>query len=148
MASKNVIELVDGAYKIKPNQGKSVIKTLLKTLKVILWENPLAPWSYNRNCHFSQSQETPECPFNQPQIPERPLKPIVDDLPKSSVSYQNTFLKEIEIGYINISANPLKKDLKNLTIFLSSKTHNSHSQVEDFELVVELLKNRLSTLEK
>ena len=52
MASKNVIELVDGAYKIKPNQGKSVIKTLLKTLKVILWENPLAPWSYNRKLPF------------------------------------------------------------------------------------------------
>ena len=52
MASKNVIELVDGAYKIKPNQGKSVIKTLLKTLKVILWEDPLAPWSNNRKLPF------------------------------------------------------------------------------------------------
>ena len=52
MASKNVIELVDGTYKIKPNQGKSVVKTLLKILKVILWEDPLAPWSYNRKLPF------------------------------------------------------------------------------------------------
>ena len=93
MLSENVMELVDGAYKIKPNQNNitndqnSVEGTpddfLGKTLSplVIQLETTI----------FPKSQETTECPFNQPQTPKRPLKPVVDDLTKSSVSCQNIF---------------------------------------------------------
>ena len=72
-----------------------MIKTSLTTLGMIPWERSLAPWSYNqKTAIIPESQETPECPFNQPQTSKRPLKPVVDELSKSSLSCKNTFLKE------------------------------------------------------
>ena len=73
-----------------------MIKTSLTTLGMIPWERSLAPWSYNqKTAIIPESQETPECPFNQPQTSKRPLKLVVDELSKSSISCKNTFLKEI-----------------------------------------------------
>ena len=40
------------------------------------------------------------------------------------------------------------EELGNVSADISSKTHHSHSQVRDSQLVVALLKNRVSTLEK
>ena len=94
MTSENVIELADGAYKIKPNQYKNVSNdqdfiedtqddSLGSSLSLLVIQS--------ETFIISKSQETPECP----QTLKRPLKPVVDDVPKNSLSYQNTFFKEI-----------------------------------------------------
>ena len=124
-----------------------MIKTSLTTLGMIPWEWSLAPWSYNqKTAIIPESQETPECPFNQPQTSKRPLKPVVDELSKSSLSCKNTFLKEFFFFFLILQQIRWKKIRRTWQSF--SKYIHYHSPVADSQLVVKLLKNRVSTLEE
>ena len=101
----------------------------------------------------------------KPQTPKRPLNCVVEDLTKSSISCQNTFLKETKF-FQNFSKS-VKKRFKerSLNIFLKDllkfskvldngvadifwKNHYSHSREGDSELLEELLKNGVLNWEK
>ena len=45
---------------------------------MVLLERPLAPWFIQpETVIIPENQETPECPFNQPQPRKRQFKPVV-----------------------------------------------------------------------
>lgn len=69
-------------------------KTLLRIQNLIFREARLDHGI--RNGHYSRSKETPEFPFHQPQNRKRPFKHVGKDVIKSSTSFQNTFMKEME----------------------------------------------------
>ena len=69
-------------------------KTLLRIQYLIFRQTSLDHGI--RNGYYSRSKETPEFPFHQLQNCKRPFKYVGKDVIKSSISFQNTFMKKME----------------------------------------------------
>ena len=83
MISENVTGLVDGAYKIKPNQDKNLTndQNFVEGTQDDSLGKILKPFGHTiGNCHYSRKPGNTRVFFNQTQTPKRQLKPVVDEL--------------------------------------------------------------------
>ena len=96
---------------------------------------------------FRETGKTPGSPLEVPHTPKRPLKPTEKDTTHNSTSFQNFFMKELEaIKDFTKSVERKFEELEKAIIGLSEpKVSNCNGSSS---LTVELLKNRVSTLEK
>ena len=96
---------------------------------------------------FRESRKSPDSSLEVAHAPERPLKPTEKDTTHNSTSFQNFFMKELEaIKDFTKSVERKFEELEKAIIGLSeTKVSNCN---ESSSLTIELLKNRVSTLEK
>ena len=96
---------------------------------------------------FRETQKTPDTSLEIPHTPKRPLKPTEQDTTHNFTSFQNIFIKELEaIKNFTKSIESKFEELEKAMIgLLEPKASNCN---ESSSLTVELLKNRVSTLEK
>ena len=96
---------------------------------------------------FHKTQKTPDISLEVPHTPKRPIKPTEKDTTHNFTSFQNIFMKELEtIKDFTKSVERRFKELEKAIIgLLERKISNCN---ESSSLTVELLKNRVSTLEK
>ena len=92
-------------------------------------------------------QTTPLLHSHNKKTPKRPSKNTDDVSSHSSIPFQNTFKKEMESFKTFTQAVERKfEQLEKVILDLSTKDKQSHRKERD--LVTELLKNRISALEK
>ena len=96
-----------------------------------------------RSAIFRETQKTAEPSLEVPHTPKRPLKPTETDATDNVTSFQNIFMKELEaIKDLTKSVDRKFEEPEKAIIGLSEP--NRKTQIER----VEILKNRLLTLEK
>ena len=102
-----------------------------------------------------ETQQTPLLPSDLSVTPRRPIKSVYNDNTQSFISFQNMFLKEIET--MKNFTKSVEKKFEEIENFITSLSVNNHSvgtpekekeSEREYPLVVELLKSRVSTLEK
>ena len=152
MSAKNLIELENGAckVKIKPSQ----VEIFVEDTQV----EPLSQTSDNsvfesENLIISVSQENKDIQItsilhsDNKETPKRPPKNTDDVSSHSSISFQNTFKKEMEsFETFTQSVERKFEELEEITLGMSTKDKQSPRGEPD--LFTELLKNRTSVLEK
>ena len=152
MSAKNLIELENGAYKVKLKPCQ--FRIFVEDTQV----EPLSQTSDNsvfdsETLVTAEYQETKT--FKQPHFYTVITKKLQKDHPKiqidvschSSMSFQKTFKKEMESFKTFMQAVERKfEELKKVILDLSTKDKQSNAGESD--LVTELLKNRISALEK
>ena len=159
MTAKDQIELFDNGYKIKQNEAQddfddncnfvkntqidctsSVSDNLVANLETVI---------------IPETQQTPLLPSDLSVTPRRPIKSVYNDNTQSFISFQNMFLKEIET--MKNFTKSVEKKFEEIENFITSLSVNNHSvgtpekekeSEREYPLVVELLKSRVSTLEK
>ena len=167
MTAKNQIVLVDSAYKRKQNEAQddndneakddnhencnfvkntqidcisSVSDNLVANLETVI---------------TPETQQTPLLPSDLLVTRRRPIKSVYNDNTQSFISLQNMFLKEIET--IKNFTKSIENKFEKIEYFITSLLVNSYSvgtpekgkeSERKYLLVVELLKRRVSTLEK
>ena len=159
MNAKDQIELVDSGYKIKQDEAQdgndfdnncnfvkntqidctsSVSDNLVANLETVI---------------IPETQQTPLLPSDLSVTPRRPIKSVYNDNTQSFISLQNMFLKEIET--MKNFTKSVEKKFEEIENFITSLSVNNHSvgtpekeSEREYPLIVELLKSRVSTLEK
>ena len=167
MTAKNQIVLVDSAYKRKQNEAQddndneakddnhencnfvkntqidcisSVSDNLVANLETVI---------------TPETQQTLLLPSDLLVTRRRPIKSVYNDNTQSFISLQNMFLKEIET--IKNFTKSIENKFEKIEYFITSLLVNSYSvgtpekgkeSERKYLLVVELLKRRVSTLEK
>ena len=150
MSAKNLIELENGAYKvkIKPSQveifvGDTEVEPLIQTSdnSVFDSENLIIPVSLENK---DIQRTSVVLHSDNKETPKRPPKNTDNVSSHSSIFFQNAFKKEMEsFGTFTQS---VERKFEELTLDMSTKDKQSHRGEPD--LFTELLKNRTSVLEK
>ena len=152
MSAKNLIELKNGAYKVKLKPCQ--VQIFVEDTQV----EPLSQTSNNlvfdsETLFLPESQENqdiqtaPLLHSDNKEPPKRPHKNTDNVSGHSSMSFQNTFKKEMENFKTFTQAVERKfENFENVILDLSTKDKQSHGGEPD--LVTELLKNIISALEK
>ena len=166
LMDQNIIELIGDTYKIKQRQEHTLTDNIqVESITMMVPET-------QNNTHiiiifilyiihipemlklpeltsaiFRETQKTPDTSLEIPHTPKRPLKPTEQDATHNFTSFQNIFIKELEaIKNFTKSVESKFEELEKAMIGLSEpKASNCN---ESSSLTVELLKNRVSTLEK
>ena len=161
MTAKNQIELVDSDYKIKQNEGQDGNDNeaqnvnddncnFVKNTQIDCTSSVLDSLEANlETVIIPETQQTSLLPFDFSVTPRRPIKSVYNDKTQSFVSLQNMFLKETET--LKNFTKSVEKKFEEIEYFIISLSVNNHSvgtRECRYPSVVELLKSRVSKLEK
>ena len=154
LINQNIIELIGDTYKIKQTrntQVESMTMMVPETQNNTHITSCTIPETQKSpeltSAKFQETQKTPDSSLEAPHTPKRPLKPIEKDTTHNFTSFQNIFKKELEA--IKDFTKPVERkfeELEKAIIGLSEPEVSNYN--ESSSLTVELLKNRVSTLEK
>ena len=159
LIDENIIELTGDTYKIKQTQGHTITdNTQVESITMMVPEtqNTTHITSFTiletqkspelTSTIFHKTQKTSDISLEVPHTPKRPLKPTEKDTTHNFTSFQNIFMKELEtIKDFTKSVERRFEELEKGIIGLSERKISNCN--ESSSLTVELLKNRVSTLE-
>ena len=100
-----------------------------------------------KSLFLRKSFSTPELPSTQPLTPKRPVKHLGDDCTHNLVLYQN-IMTEMEEKQFTRSTEEKFEELEMALLNISGKNNVNYNNTENFSLLLEILKNRISSLEK
>ena len=153
-------DLIDQNIKIKQTQGhtlKDNIQVESITMMVPETQNTTHITSFTipetqnlpepTSAIFQETQKIPDISLEVPHTPKRPLKPTEMDTTHSFTSFQNIFMKELEaIKDFTKSVGRKFEEFEKAIIGLWEPKVSNCNESSSFK--VELLRNRVSTLEK